>query len=198
MMKGATPLDFAYYVHTEVGNKCCGARVNGKTVPLNYRLQTGDRVEVLADDHSSPSRDWLKTSLGFANTPRAQAKLIQWFKTQGREQNIAHGKALLEEEFARLAVDSPNYKELARRLGCKNADTLFAAVGVSAISADEVIAAAQELSQFLRVLDDNHSVNAEAIAAAKVYGGWASRNRVCSVLCTRTRRCHCWLLNATE
>ncbi len=170
MMKGATPLDFAYYVHTEVGNKCCGARVNGKTVPLNYRLQTGDRVEVLADDHSSPSRDWLKTSLGFANTPRAQAKLIQWFKTQGREQNIAHGKALLEEEFARLAVHSPNYKELARRLGCKNADTLFAAVGVSAIAADEVIAAAQELSQILRVLDDSNNVNAQAIAVAKVYG----------------------------
>lgn len=167
MMKGATPLDFAYYVHTEVGNKCCGARVNGKTVPLNYRLQTGDRVEVLADDHSSPSRDWLKSSLGFANTPRAQAKLIQWFKTQGKELNITHGKALLEEEFARLAVHSPNYKELARRLGCKNADTLFAAVGVSAISADEVIAAAQELSQILRVLDDSNNVNAEAV---KVYG----------------------------
>lgn len=168
MMKGATPLDFAYYVHTEVGNKCCGARVNGKTVPLNYRLQTGDRVEVLADDNSLPSRDWLKPSLGFANTPRAQAKLIQWFKTQGREQNVTHGKVLLEEEFARLAVHSPNYKEIARRLGCKNADALFAAVGVSAISVDEVVAAAQEFSQILRVLDD--SPNAEAEAAAKVYG----------------------------
>jgi GTP pyrophosphokinase len=166
MMKGATPLDFAYYVHTEVGNTCCGARVNGKTVPLNYRLQTGDRVEVLADDNSYPSRDWLKPSLGFANTPRAQAKLIQWFKTQGREQNVDHGRALLEEEFVRLAVHSPDYKELARRLGCKNADALFAAVGVSAISVDEVVAAAQELSQILRVLDDN----TDAKAAVQVYG----------------------------
>lgn len=170
MMKGATPLDFAYYVHTEVGNKCCGARVNGKTVPLNYRLQTGDRVEVLADDNSRPSRDWLKPSLGFANTPRAQAKLIQWFKTQGREQNIEHGKALLDEEFARLAVQSPNYKELARRLGCKNIEALFAAVGVSAITVEEVVVAAHELSQLLRVLDDGKSADAVSDLAASVYG----------------------------
>ncbi|MCB1648102.1 MAG: bifunctional (p)ppGpp synthetase/guanosine-3',5'-bis(diphosphate) 3'-pyrophosphohydrolase [Pseudomonadales bacterium] len=155
MMKGATPLDFAYYVHTEIGNKCCGARVNGQTVPLNYRLQTGDRVEVLADDSSTPSRDWLKPSLGFANTPRAQAKLIQWFKTQGREQNIALGKSLLDEEFERLAVSAPNFRELARRLGCRNADALFAAVGVGAITVEEVIAAAQELSQLLCRLDDD-------------------------------------------
>ena len=155
MMMGATPLDFAYYVHTEIGNKCCGARVNGKTVPLNYRLQTGDRVEVLADEQSTPSRDWLKPGLGYANTPRAQAKLIQWFKTQGREQNVNHGRALLAEEFERLAVAHPNYRDLARKLGCKNEDGLFAAVGVSAIGVDEVIAAAQELSQLLCVLDDS-------------------------------------------
>ena len=173
MMKGATPLDFAYYVHTEVGNKCCGARVNGKTVPLNYRLQTGDRVEVLADDNSSPSRDWLKPSLGFANTPRAQAKLIQWFKTQGRDQNIELGKSLLEEEFERLAVSGANYKDLARRLGCKNPDALFAAVGVGAITVEEVLAAAQDLSQLLCVLDQPGNVEGiagEADASGQIYG----------------------------
>lgn len=170
MMEGATPLDFAYYVHTEVGNKCCGARVNGKTVPLNYRLQTGDRVEVLADDNSCPSRDWLKPSLGFANTPRAQAKMIQWFKTQGREQNIILGKALLEEEFARLAVRSPNYKDLARKLGCKNPDGLFAAVGVSAVTVDEVITAAQELAQLHYVQDDLLPMQATATMGKTVYG----------------------------
>ncbi len=169
MMEGATPLDFAYYVHTEVGNKCCGARVNGKTVPLNYRLQTGDRVEVLADDNSCPSRDWLKPSLGFANTPRAQAKMIQWFKTQGREQNITHGKALLEEEFARLAVRSPNYKDLARKLGCKNSDGLFAAVGVSAVTVEEVVTAAQELAQLHYVQDELLPPESE-VASKKIYG----------------------------
>ncbi|MDP1933147.1 MAG: TGS domain-containing protein, partial [Gammaproteobacteria bacterium] len=170
MMKGATPLDFAYYVHTEVGNKCCGARVNGKTVPLNYRLQTGDRVEVLADDNSSPSRDWLKPGLGYANTPRAQAKLMQWFKTQGREQNVTHGKTLLTEEFERLAVKNPNYRELARKLGCRNEETLFAAVGVSAITVDEVINAAQDLSQLLCVLDESTPVSVAVQPSTQVYG----------------------------
>ncbi len=170
MMKGATPLDFAYYVHTEVGNKCCGARVNGKTVPLNYPLQTGDRVEVLADDNSTPSRDWLKPGLGYANTPRAQAKLIQWFKTQGRDQNVAHGKALLAEEFSRLAVANPNYRDLARKLGCKNDEALFAAAGVSAITVAEVINAAQELSQLLCLIDDP-SVSAERKTESDVVYG---------------------------
>ena len=170
MMKGATPLDFAYYVHTEIGNKCCGARVNGKTVPLNYRLQTGDRVEVLADDNSSPSRDWLKPGLGYANTPRAQAKLMQWFKTQGREQNVAHGRALLTEGFARLAVRNPNFREIARKLGCRNEDTLFAAVGVNAITVEEVIIAAQDLSQLLYLLEDDATVNEQNQPLTQVYG----------------------------
>lgn len=150
MMKGATPLDFAYYVHTEVGNQCTGARVNGKSVPLNYLLQTGDRVEVLSDENSTPSRDWLKPGLGYANTPRAQAKLIQWFKTQGREQNIVLGQSLLQDEFVRLAISNPNYKDIARKLGCRNVETLFAAVGVGTIAVEEVISAEQELSELLQ------------------------------------------------
>jgi len=170
LMKGATPLDFAYYVHTEVGNKCCGARVNGKTVPLNYRLQTGDRVEVLADEQSFPSRDWLKPGLGYANTPRAQAKLIQWFKTQGREQNVEYGRKLLKEEFQRLAVESPNYKELARKLGCKNADALFAAVGVSAITVEEVINAAQEISQLVCQISEQGRAAAVDVSHGLVSG----------------------------
>jgi GTP pyrophosphokinase len=170
MMMGATPLDFAYYVHTEIGNKCCGARVNGKTVPLSYRLQTGDRVEVLADEQSTPSRDWLKPGLGYANTPRAQAKLIQWFKTQGREQNVNHGRALLAEEFERLAVAHPNYRDLARGLGCKNEEGLFAAVGVSAIGVDEVIAAVQELSQLLCVLEESRLAAESPVQQTHVFG----------------------------
>lgn len=170
LMKGATPLDFAYYVHTEVGNKCCGARVNGKTVPLNYKLQTGDRVEVLADERSTPSRDWLKPGLGYANTPRAQAKLMQWFKTQGREHNVAHGRALLAEEFERLAVAHPDYRALARKLGCRNDEALFAAVGVSAITLEEVITAAQELSQLLCVLDESRQEAQVPASATHVSG----------------------------
>lgn len=170
LMKGATPLDFAYYVHTEVGNKCCGARVNGKTVPLNYTLQTGDRVAVLADEHSTPSRDWLKPGLGYANTPRAQAKLMQWFKTQGREQNVVHGRALLAEEFERLAVVHPDYRALARKLGCRNEEGLFAAVGVSAITVDELITAAQDIAQLLCVPDETRKPTQVPASATHVSG----------------------------
>lgn len=170
MMKGATPLDFAYYVHTEVGNKCSGSRVNGKTVPLNYRLRTGDRVEVLDDEHSSPSRDWLKPSLGYANTPRAQAKLVQWFKGQGRAQNIAHGVVLLEEEFNRLAFSVLNYKDLARKLGCKNEEGLYAAVGSGAVSVEEVIVAAQEISQLQGLTRPPLKAGPDNTGVAQIYG----------------------------
>ena len=170
MMKGATPLDFSYYVHTEVGNKCWGAKVNGKTALLNYPLQAGDRVEVLADNNSAPSRDWLKPGLGYANTPCAQARLIQWFKTQGHEQNVEYGQALLAEEFSRLAVVNPNFRELARKLGCKNEEALYAAVGVSAITVEEAINAAQELSQLLCLVDDPISVGELRSEAGTVNG----------------------------
>ncbi len=146
MMRGATPLDFAYHVHTEVGNACCGARVNGKLVPLNYQLRTGDRVEVLSSNSNVPSREWLKPHLGYARTPRARAKMVQWFKTRSREENIDWGKKMLKAEFERLAVDNIRYAEIARKLGCRNEESFYVSVGVGAIRIEEVIQAAQELS----------------------------------------------------
>jgi GTP pyrophosphokinase len=148
LMSGATPLDFAYYVHTQVGNHCSGARVNDKLVPLNYKLKTGDRVEVLSSELNEPSRDWLKPHLGYANTPRARAKLVQWFKAQSREQNLAFGKQWLETEFKRLAIRNVAHEDIARKLGCRNAEGLFVSVGAGAIEVDEVIEAAQQLAHF--------------------------------------------------
>jgi GTP pyrophosphokinase len=145
MMAGATPLDFAYYVHTEIGHRCSGAHVNEKLVPLNYRLKTGDRVEVLSSDLSVPNRDWLKPHLGYANTPRSRAKLVQWFKSQDKNQNISYGKDWLETEFKRLAIRPVPYEEIARRLGCKSIEGLFASVGTGAIAVNEVIDAARQL-----------------------------------------------------
>jgi len=146
LVNGATPLDFAYYVHTEVGHSCSGAKVNSKYVPLNYQLHTGDRVEIFSRTGSSPSRSWLKHSLGYANTPRARAKLVQWFKDQSKEDNISYGESLLRSEFAVLGISDINYRSLIRKLGCKNLKSLFASVGAGAIQFDEVINAAQELS----------------------------------------------------
>ena len=145
LVHGATPLDFAYYVHTEVGHSCSGAKVNGKYEPLYYQLQTGDRVEIVSRTGSSPSRTWLRHSLGYANTPRARAKLVQWFKDQNKEENISYGESLLRSEFAVLGIIDINYRSLVRKLGCKNLKSLFASVGAGAIQFDEVVRAAQEL-----------------------------------------------------
>ncbi|OLQ27772.1 GTP diphosphokinase, partial [Pseudomonas aeruginosa] len=102
--KGATPLDFAYRVHTEVGHNCRGAKINGRIVPLNYSLQTGEQVEIITGKHSGPSRDWLNSNLGYVTTSRARAKIVHWFKLQARDQNVAAGKALIERELSRLAL----------------------------------------------------------------------------------------------
>lgn len=146
LMAGATPLDFAYYVHTQVGHHCSGARVNDKLVPLNYRLKTGDRVEVLSSELNEPSRDWLKPHLNYANTPRARAKLVQWFKTQDRDQNLEYGQRWLETELKRLAIRHIPYEEIARRLGCRNVEGLFVSLGTGAIEVSEVLDTAQQLS----------------------------------------------------
>jgi GTP pyrophosphokinase len=139
LMAGATPLDFAYYVHTEVGHHCSGARVNDKIVPLNYQLKTGDRVEVMSNPLNMPDREWLKPHLGYANTPRSRAKLVQWFKLQNKEQNLEYGKDWLMTEFKRLAIRNIPYEDIARKLGCKSVEGLFVSVGTGAIAVAEVI-----------------------------------------------------------
>jgi GTP pyrophosphokinase len=153
LMAGATPLDFAYYVHTQVGHHCSGARVNDKLVPLNYQLKTGDRVVILSSELNEPSREWLKPHLRYANTPRARAKIVQWFKSQGRDLNTAFGKQWLETEFKRLALRNLPLEEIARKLGCRNLEGLYVSVGSGAIGVDEVMQATQQLSQLSRAQD---------------------------------------------
>ena len=147
LMQGATPLDFAYYVHTEVGHSCRGAKVNGCIVPLNYVLQTGDRVEVLTAENGAPSRVWLASSLAYVKTPRTRAKIVHWFNKQNKDQNIQYGRSLLENEFSRLALSNISYQELAEKIDCQSEDELFAAVGAGDIRSSTVIEAAQEVLQ---------------------------------------------------
>ena len=101
---GSTPIDFAYHVHTDIGHRCRGAKVNGKLVTLDYQLQTGDSVEILTAKRGGPSRDWLNPSLEMARSERARTKIRQWFKRQDREQNISHGRLLLDKELRRLGI----------------------------------------------------------------------------------------------
>ncbi|MEX1196972.1 MAG: HD domain-containing protein [Pseudohongiellaceae bacterium] len=149
MMQGATPLDFAYYVHTEVGHHCSGARVNGRSVPLNYQLCTGDRVEVMSSDTNQPSREWLKPHLGFVNTPRARAKMVQWFRTQSSEENRRYGQQILEYECERLGVSGLDMGAIARKLGCRNEDGFYMSVGVGSIRIDDVLDSAESLDMLV-------------------------------------------------
>ncbi len=145
---GSTPIDFAYQVHTDVGHRCRGgAKVNNKLVPLNYTLKTGDQVEILTANRGGPSRDWLNPSLGLVNSTRSRAKIRQWFKQQDRDQNLSHGKLLIDKEFKRLGVDDIDVSELATQFNFKNIDDFYVAVGCDDIPITRVVGRIGELRQ---------------------------------------------------
>lgn len=133
---GSTPIDFAYHVHTDVGNHCRGAKINGKLVPLDHELKTGDQVEILAAKQGGPSRDWLNTGLGLVKTQRARSKIRAWFKKQDRNQNEQQGKLMLEREVVRLGMKEPDEKaiqDLASRLN-RSVEELYVSLGCGDIS----------------------------------------------------------------
>jgi guanosine-3',5'-bis(diphosphate) 3'-pyrophosphohydrolase len=136
---GATPIDFAYHVHTEIGHRCRGAKIGGKLVSLDYALKTGDQVEILAAKRGGPSRDWLNPNLGLVRTQRARAKIRRWFKRQARDQNISHGKDLLDRELRQLGITGVNLENLARQFEFKAIDDLAEAIGCGDISLSRVI-----------------------------------------------------------
>ncbi len=126
---GATPLDFAYRVHTVVGHRCRGARVNGHIQPLDYHLKTGDRVEILTQKQPQPSRDWMNPSFGFIKTTQARAKVRSWFREQARDTAIHEGRDVVMRELDRLAITHVSHEELASKLEYPSAEDMFAAVG---------------------------------------------------------------------
>jgi len=128
--KGATAVDFAYSVHTKLGHRCRGARVDGAMVPLNTPLQNGQRVEIIATkDEGGPSRDWLNPDLGFLASHRARAKVRAWFNEQVRHETIARGRELVEKLLQREGRTAVKLDDLASKLGFSNADALFEVVG---------------------------------------------------------------------
>jgi GTP pyrophosphokinase len=127
LARGATPVDFAYQVHTELGHRCRGARVDGALVALNTPLRTGQTVEIMSARTGGPSRDWLNPELGFLASPRARAKVRQWFHAQEHEQSVAAGRELIARELQRLGRTAVGLEDLARRLGYPSAEDLCAA-----------------------------------------------------------------------
>ncbi len=126
---GSTPIDYAYHIHTDIGHRCRGAKVNGKLVPLDYVLRTGDQVEILTTRHGGPSRDWLNPNLGLVKTQRARGKIRQWFKRQARDQNISQGKTMLDKEMRRLGLSDVNLERLAREFDYRNIEQFYEAIG---------------------------------------------------------------------
>lgn len=141
--ENATPVDFAFRIHSDVGIHCRGAKVNGRIVPLNHPLKTADQVEILTGKRESPSRDWLNSALGYITTSKARSRLQAWFRLQDRDQNIADGRAMLDHEFKRLGVAGIDYEKLANKINLKTLEDLYAAVGNADIGVDRVISVAQ-------------------------------------------------------
>lgn len=131
MQAGTTPLDFAYHIHTEVGHGCRGAKINGRIVPLTYKLQTGEQVEIMTQRGGNPSRDWMNPALGYLGSSRALAKVRTWFKQQDREGNLAEGRTLLERELSRLglAVSRQELDRIAPRFNVRTGEDVLAGLG---------------------------------------------------------------------
>ena len=148
---GATPLDFAYRIHTELGHRCIGAKVNGRLVSLSYELKNGDVVEIMTTKaNKGPSLDWLNPDLGFVKTSHAREKVRQWFKKQEHTQNIERGRQILEREVKRLGITLPNNEETTKLFDCETYEDFLAAIGYGGITPHQIalkLAAEAELEE---------------------------------------------------
>ncbi|HEY4697400.1 MAG: GTP pyrophosphokinase [Gallionellales bacterium RIFCSPHIGHO2_02_FULL_57_16] len=142
--KGATPVDFAYTLHTDLGHRTRGAKVDGSIVPLNYKLQNGQRVEILTIKQGAPSRDWINPSLGFLQSASARAKVRAWFRNQNHDENVAQGRTQLDRELNRLGITTINQEKLAQRLRFNKLEDLLAAIGRNEITPHRIAVAIQE------------------------------------------------------
>jgi GTP pyrophosphokinase len=145
LSQGATVLDFAYHVHTEVGHRCQGAKVNGRIVPLTYQVQTGERVEILTGKHPRPSRDWLNPRLGYIRGARGRAKVRQWFKRESFDENLRQGRELVEAELRRMGLQLSDLEGVERRFSLGARDDVFVAVGSGDLTVSQVVHAAERL-----------------------------------------------------
>jgi GTP pyrophosphokinase len=135
---GATPVDFAYHIHTEIGHRCRGAKVAGRLVSLNYTLHTGDQVEIVTAKRGGPSLDWLNSDLGYVRTARARDKVRAWFRKQDRDKHIAAGRTVLEHELKRLSLEHMSFDHVAGLFHYEKLDDFLAAVGAGDITSPQI------------------------------------------------------------
>jgi guanosine-3',5'-bis(diphosphate) 3'-pyrophosphohydrolase len=183
---GSTPIDFAYHVHTTVGDRCRGAKVNNKLVPLDYSLKTGEQVEILTAKQGGPSRDWLNPNLGLVRTQRARSKIKAWFKKQNREQNVTQGKEILEHEIQRLGLaelDENGLKGLAQNFQ-RTPEDLYNAIGCGDLTIGRVVnklLEAKESDDILVVVPAaSEAVPTEAVTVLGLKGLLTAMARCCN------------------
>lgn len=141
LIKGSTPLDFAYAIHTQIGHSCRGAKVNGQIKPLTYKLRSGEQVEILTVKNGQPNHNWLDPNLGYLKTPRAIGKVKSWFKQQQQAENIAAGKHLLDKESKRLGLKTVDLQDLLTHFKMADAEHLYEALGRGDINNRQLVAA---------------------------------------------------------
>lgn len=147
LARGATVLDFAYLVHTEVGHRCRGAKVNGRIVPLTFQPQSGDRVEILTTKLGEPSRDWLSPHHGYLHTSRAKDKVRAWFRRIAHDANLVAGRSMLERELKRLALPSAELAKLPAHFHLQTHDELLVALALGEVSTGQIARVLQEATQ---------------------------------------------------
>jgi GTP pyrophosphokinase len=135
---GSTPLDFAYHVHTDLGHRCRGAKVDGQMVPLNYKLQNAQRVEIMAAKQGGPSRDWLSPREGYLASPRAMAKVRQWFRHEDFEKDVASGRSALDRELHRVGATGESHERIAAACGFPKLEEFLAALGRGEVSSRQI------------------------------------------------------------
>jgi GTP diphosphokinase / guanosine-3',5'-bis(diphosphate) 3'-diphosphatase len=183
---GSTPIDFAYHVHTNVGNRCRGAKVNNKLVPLDYALKTGEQVEILTAKQGGPSRDWLNPNLGLVRTQRARSKIRAWFKKQDQDQNLTQGKEILVHEIQRLGLpelDDTGLKALATQFD-RQPEELYVALGCGDMNIARVVnklMEAKESDDILVVVPpSSDAVTTEAVTVLGLKGLLTAMAKCCN------------------
>lgn len=136
---GATPLDFAYHIHSEVGHRCIGAKVEGRIVPFTYQLKMGEQVDIITQKEPNPSRDWLNPSLGFVSSGRARAKINAWFRKQARDKNVIAGKDILDAELIKIGAVSKDASFAIKRFNLNSIDDVYAGVGSGDLRINQVV-----------------------------------------------------------
>jgi GTP pyrophosphokinase len=185
MPRGATVLDFAYHIHTEVGHRCRGAKLNGRIVTLTTQPRSGDRIEILTTKISEPSRDWLSAHHGYLNTSRAREKVRAWFRRTAHDANIVAGKLSLEKELRRLALDDVDLARLATHFRLKSVDELYVTIALGEVTLGQVARSLQEPVE----ADITQSGNPVASRAAQHDRGALSIEGLGNLLTTLARCC---------